>query len=70
MTDQEIMEMQRRIDEGIQLAHQRLWQRASISHQTLVVNQGGKLQEIVPQQGDFPSTPSWLGDPLYNRCRK
>jgi hypothetical protein len=36
MTDIEIMEMQRRIDEGIHLAQKRLWERARNNRQTLI----------------------------------
>lgn len=46
MTDLEIEEMQRRIDEGIRLAHQRLVQRARHDNLTLVVVRNGQLLEL------------------------
>lgn len=61
MTDQEVLDMQRRIDEGIRLAQQRLWQRAGNAHQPLVVVSDGKLQEIIPQKSEQVDNE---GDPL------
>ena len=46
MTDKDIQRMQRRIDEGIQLAQHRLWERAGRSNLTLVVCRNGKVVEI------------------------
>ncbi len=66
MTDKEIRRMQRRIDEGIQLAHRRLWARAGRSRLALVVYRGGKVIEIVPE-GDCETQPSDVGDPLFRR---
>lgn len=66
MTDKEIRRMQRRIDEGIQLAHHRLWKRAGIARQSLVVWRNGKVMEIVPEE----NADGWLdevGDPLARR---
>lgn len=63
MTDQEILEMQLRIDEGIRVAQERLWKRASHDGNTLVVVRDGKLQEVAPHSLDF-SPQSREGDPL------
>ena len=48
MKENEILEMQRLIDEGVRLAQVRLWQRAGVEHQPLVVYRGGKILEMVP----------------------
>ena len=61
MTDDEVKDMQRRIDEGIRLAQQRLWKRAGNARQSLVVLNDGKLQEIIPQVGEKADS---VGDPL------
>lgn len=52
MKEQEILEMQRLIDEGVRLAQARLWQRAGAEGQALVVCRGGKILEMVPDVGD------------------
>ena len=46
MTDREVEEMQRRIDEGIQLAQSRLCERAMHDGLSLVVTRNGKLMEL------------------------
>lgn len=66
MTDKEIRRMQRRIDEGIQLAHHRLWERAGRSHLSLVVCRDGKVTEVVPEW-DGHISPAGAGDPLARR---
>ena len=66
MTDTEIRDMQRRIDEGIRVAQERLWHRAQFNHQTLVVAQDGKIVEFVPDaDGIAFSVPQ--GDPLLQQ---
>ena len=66
MNEKEIREMQRRIDEGIRIAQERLWQRASHNRQTLVVAREGKIVEFVPNEtSQIP--PSAQGDPLLTR---
>lgn len=64
MTEKEVQEMQYRIDEGIRLAQQRLWQRAGHSRQSLVVCKDGKIQEVIPQHVEEESSE---GDPLSRR---
>lgn len=49
MTDKEIMDMHRLIDDGIRLAQQRLWERAKREHFSLIVARGGKVVEVMPQ---------------------
>lgn len=66
MSEREILEMQRRIDEGIRLAHKRLWERAGSQGQSLVVSRGGEIIEMVPE-GDRPAVFSIAGDPLARR---
>jgi len=46
MTDHEVEEMQRLIDEGILLAQHRLCQRAMHDGLTLIVTRNGKLMEL------------------------
>ena len=49
MTEKEILEMQRLIDEGIRLAQERLWERARREHQSLIVARDGKVIELYPE---------------------
>lgn len=49
MTEHEVKDLQRRIDEGILLAQKRLWEKARTNHQSLVVARGGKVLEIFPE---------------------
>ena len=71
MNEREIREMQRRIDEGIRLAQQRLWERAGregrslvVEGRSLVVMQDGKLREIIPEaKSDIAPSPI-SSDPL------
>ncbi|HBC28255.1 MAG TPA: hypothetical protein DC006_00920 [Prevotellaceae bacterium] len=66
MTDREIRRMQQRIDEGIRLAHRRLWKRAGHAHLSLVVYRDGKVVEVVPD-GDDNLCADGAGDPLARR---
>lgn len=50
MSDREIKEMQRRIDQGIVLAQERLVERSRLFHSTLVVNRGGHVVELMPDE--------------------
>lgn len=69
MNEKEIKEMQRRIDEGIRIAQERLWQRARRYGQTLVVVRDGKIVEFIPD--GRPATDSLTqGDPLLQRTSK
>lgn len=63
MTDNEIREMERRIDEGIRLAQRRLVQRAIYDRQALVFSQNGRIVEQIPQ-GSPDVTRSSDGDPM------
>ena len=66
MTDKEIRRMQRRIDEGIQLPHHRLWERAGRTRLSLVVCRNGKVIEVTPE-GDCHEHANTEGDPLARR---
>jgi len=69
MKEQEILEMQRLIDEGVRRAQNRLWQRAGESHQSLVVCRDGKILEMVPEV-EQSMTDSNCGDPLARRKQR
>ena len=62
MTDYEVREMQRLIDDGIQLAHKRLLARARFDQQVLVFAQDGKVIEKIPEGKAV--LPTRQGDPL------
>ncbi len=66
MSEKEILEMQRRIDEGIRLAQKRLWERARNTQQTLVVCSEGEIVEMIPD-GSSTSANASQGDPLLRR---
>ncbi len=66
MSEKEILEMQRRIDEGIRLAQKRLWERARTMQQTLVVCNEGEIVEMIPD-GNPTSANATQGDPLQRR---
>ena len=68
MTDIEIMEMQRRIDEGIHLAQKPLWERARNNRQTLIVTCNGKIIELMPE-GAPSAAFCCTGDPLKRRWK-
>lgn len=64
MNEREIREMQRRIDEGIRIAQQRLWERAGREGRSLVVMQDGQLREIVPEAKSDTAPSPISSDPL------
>ena len=66
MSEKEILEMQRRIDEGIRLAQKRLWERARNTQQTLVIADGDEIVEMIPD-GTPVAVCSTQGDPLMRR---
>ena len=69
MKEQEILEMQRLIDEGVHRAQFRLLQRAGAAHQSLVVCRDGKIMEMVPElKQSF--TDGNVGDPLARRKQR
>ena len=69
MTDKEIREMQRRSDEGIRQAQERLWERARFNHQSLVVVQDGEIREVVPESENNNAPTSTMSDPLRTSTR-
>ncbi len=50
MSDRDITEMQRRIDEGIVLAQERLVERSRLFRSTLIVTRDGKVVELLPEE--------------------
>ena len=50
MNEFEIAEMQQKIDEGIQLAQQRLVDKARLFNTTLVVERDGVVVELRPEE--------------------
>ncbi len=50
MNEAEVDEMQRKIDEGIYLAQERLIERARHNHTTLVVAQGDRIVEVTAEE--------------------
>lgn len=46
MSEDEVYEMQRKIDEGIYLAQERLIERAKHNHTTLVIAREGQIVEV------------------------
>ena len=70
MNDREIREMQRRIDEGIRIAQERLWERAGREGHSLVVVQDGKIREIVPEATSGHAGTSVLADPLHQHTTR
>ena len=69
MKEQEILEMQRLIDEGVRKAQYRLLQRACAAGQSLVVCRNGKILELVPDvEQAFADGNS--GDPLARRKQR
>ncbi len=65
MNRKEMREMQRRIDDGIRLAHKRLLERASVTRQPLVVNRGGRIVDFLPETSS--SVLSTSGNPLARK---
>ena len=69
MKEKEILEMQRLIDEGVRRAQFRLWQRAGVAHQSLVVCRDGKILEMVPEvEQDYADSSN--ADPLARRKQR
>ena len=50
MSEDEVYEMQRKIDEGIYLAQERLIERAMHNHTTLVVAREGQVVEVMAEE--------------------
>lgn len=69
MKEQEILEMQRLIDEGVRKAQYRLLQRACAANQALVVCRNGKILEMVPEVEQGFQEGS-AGDPLARRKQR
>jgi hypothetical protein len=69
MKEQEIIEMQRLIDEGVRRAQIRLLQRAQAANQSLVVCRGGKILELVPEVEQVFQDYN-VGDPLARRKQR
>ncbi len=69
MKGYEMIEMQRRIDEGIQLAHRRLATRARMDNLPLVMYREGRVVEVVPESiGE--EEKGRAGDPLSRKRYK
>ena len=69
MKENEILEMQRLIDEGVRRAQYRLLQRACAANQALVVCRNGKILELVPEM-EQDSQDGSAGDPLARRKQR
>lgn len=63
---QEMRDMQRRIDEGILLAHTRLAHRALQDNEPLVVYRNGQVVEMLPEAPQIGVTDR-RGDPLIRK---
>lgn len=50
MTEAEVAEMQRKIDEGIHLAQERLIKRAKHNNTTLVISRGNQVVEVTADE--------------------
>ncbi|MBO5180872.1 MAG: hypothetical protein J6B92_03155 [Paraprevotella sp.] len=50
MSEKEFAEMQKKIDQGILLAQERLIQRAQHDNETLVVVRDGQVVEVKPEE--------------------
>lgn len=50
MSEAEVFEMQRKIDQGIHLAQVRLIERARHNHTTLVISRNNKVVEVKPEE--------------------
>ncbi len=46
MSEAEVAEMQRKIDQGIHLAQKRLIERAKHNHTTLIISRNNKVVEV------------------------
>jgi len=69
MKENEILEMQRLIDEGVRRAQIRLLQRACAANQALVVCREGKILEMIPEM-EQAFQDSNAGDPLARRKQR
>ena len=69
MKEQEILEMQRLIDEGVRKAQYRLLQRACAAGQSLVACRNGKLLPLVPDVEQALADGN-SGDPLARRKQR
>ena len=69
MKEQEILEMQRLIDEGVRKAQYRRLQRACAAGQSLVVCRNGKILELVPDVEQALADGN-SGDPLARRKQR
>lgn len=50
MSDREVALMQKKIDQGILLAQERLVERSRLFHSSLVVARNGKVVELMPEE--------------------
>lgn len=50
MNEAEVAEMQRKIDEGIQLAQERLIEKAKRNHTTLVIARNNEVVEVTADE--------------------
>lgn len=50
MSEDEVYEMQRKIDEGIYLAQKRLVERAKHNHTTLIIAREGQVVEVKAEE--------------------
>lgn len=50
MSDAEVAEMQRKIDQGIHLAQERLIERAKHNHTTLIISRNDKVVEVTADE--------------------
>ena len=70
MNEREIREMQRRIEEGIRIAQERLWERAGREGQALVIVKDGEIREIVPEAKSGTAPSSTASDPLHQHLKR
>lgn len=63
MMGRDLLDLQRRIDEGIRLAQKRLACRAKRDNLSLVMFREGEIVEMVPDAGD-DENDGRCGDPL------
>ena len=50
MSEREVIDMQRRIDEGIVLAQKRRVERSRLFNSTLIVARDGHVMEVAPEE--------------------
>lgn len=63
MNGRELLDLQRKIDEGILLAQKRLACRARMDNLALVMYRGGEIVEMIPEEVENEETGR-CGDPL------